>query len=46
MVLCVGAGRHLRCLEHYMQCVKHVTLPRVMRGEGATGGFVDGEEIR
>jgi hypothetical protein len=41
------ALKHLRCLEHYMQQVVHVSLPRIMRLDGGdfASGFVDGEHV-
>ena len=39
------ALRHLRCLRHYMTLVQHATLPRVLRGEAAAGGFLPGEVV-
>ena len=39
------ALRHLRCLRHYMTLVQHATMPRVLRGEAAAGGFLPGEVV-
>eukprot|EP01043_Picozoa_sp_COSAG02_P062596 COSAG02_NODE_8676_length_2483_cov_7.254067_2_plen_403_part_00 len=38
------ALQHLRCLAHYLQLVRHDTMPRILREPGRTG-FVDGEDV-